>query len=88
METILSDCQTGLPNDFVDVALLYDIYHDLGEPDRVMKELHRVLKPGGFLSFSDHHMKGEEIPAKVTASGLFSLAGKGRMTYSFSKVQG
>ena len=85
--TILSDCQTGLPNDFVDVALLYDIYHDLGEPDRVLKELHRVLKPGGFLSFSDHHMKGEEIMARITAGALFCLAGKGRMTYKFSKVQ-
>jgi len=87
VETILSDCQTGLPDDFVDVALLYDIYHDLGEPEKVLKELHRVLKPDGTLSFNDHHMKGEEIMAKVPASSLFRLAERGRMTYKFTKVQ-
>jgi len=87
VETILSNCQTGLPNESMDVALLYDIYHDLGEPERVLKELHRVLKPGGMLSFNDHHMKEEEIMAKIPASSLFRLAERGRMTYKFSKVR-
>jgi ubiquinone/menaquinone biosynthesis C-methylase UbiE len=74
VETILSDCQTGLPNDFVDVVLLYDIFHDLGEPERVLKELHRILKPEGILSFNDHHMKDQEIGDKIPASSLFRLA--------------
>ena len=86
VETILSDCRTGLPNDFVDVALLYDIYHDLTEPEAVLNELHRVLKPDGILSFNDHHMKGEDVTAKVAAGTLFRLAEKGRMTYKLSKV--
>ena len=29
VETILSDCQTGLPDQSVDIVLLYDIYHHL-----------------------------------------------------------
>jgi ubiquinone/menaquinone biosynthesis C-methylase UbiE len=85
VETILSDCQTGLPDDSIDVVLLYDIYHGLGEPGKVLKELYRVLKLEGVLSFSDHHLKEHEIVAKVTASGLFHLAGQGQRTYSFSK---
>lgn len=88
VETVLSDCRTGLPDEFVDVALLYDIYHDLAEPEAVLKEIHRVLKPDGVLSFNDHHMKGEEIVAKIGAGELFRLAEKGRMTYRFSKVRG
>jgi ubiquinone/menaquinone biosynthesis C-methylase UbiE len=86
VETILSDCQTGLPDDSMDVALLYDIYHDLAEPEAVLKELHRVLKPDGTLSFNDHHMKDKEVMAGIATGALFRLAGKGRMTYKFSKV--
>jgi len=87
VETILSDCRTGLPNDSVDMAFLYDIYHDLTEPEAVLNELHRVLKPDGTLSFNDHHMKGEEVMAKIGAGELFRLAKKGRMTYKYSRVR-
>jgi ubiquinone/menaquinone biosynthesis C-methylase UbiE len=57
VETIISDRKTGLPDDSMDVVLLYDVFHDLTDPDDVLAELHRVLKPDGILSFSDHHMK-------------------------------
>jgi len=70
----------------VDVVLLYDTFHDLSHPSGVLEELHRVLKPNGFLSFSDHHMKENEIVSKVTNKGLFRLSRKGKGTYSFSKV--
>jgi len=85
VETILSDCQTGLPDNSLDVVLLYDIFHHLGDRDRVLKELHRILKPDGILSFSDHHMKENEIAAEVTNSGLFRLSRKGERTYTFLK---
>lgn len=85
VETIQSDCKTGLPNASVDIILLYDIFHDLGAPHGVLKELHRVLKPGGILSFSDHHMKEDEIISRVTKNGLFKLLQKGERTYSFGK---
>jgi len=85
VETICSDCETGLPDNSVDVILLYDTFHDLGDPDGVLKELHRVLKPNGILSFSDHHMKANEIVSKVTDKELFRLLRKGKRTYSFLK---
>jgi ubiquinone/menaquinone biosynthesis C-methylase UbiE len=85
VETICSDCQTGLPDNSVDVVLLYDIFHDLSGPDKILEELHRVLKPKGILSFSDHHMKEDEIVSKVTSSGLFKLSKTGERTFSFVK---
>lgn len=85
VQAIRSDCQTGLPDNSVDVALLYDTFHSLSEPDAVLKELHRVLKPGGILSFSDHHMEEDEIVRSVTSGGLFRLSRKGRRTYAFSR---
>jgi ubiquinone/menaquinone biosynthesis C-methylase UbiE len=87
IETVLSDCATGLPDNSLDVVLLYDTFHDLDEPDKVLSELHRVLKPDGVLSFNDHHMKDEnEILSRITGTGLFTLLRKGEKVYNFSKV--
>jgi len=85
VETIHSDCKTGLPDNSINVVLLYDTFHALKNPNEVLKEIHRVLKPDGILSFSDHHMKRDEILSKVTNQGLFKLFKKGKRTYSFGK---
>jgi len=87
VETILSDCKTGLLDNSLDVVLLYDAFHDLSDPGGVLEELHRVLKPNGVLSFSDHHMKEYEIVSQVTNGRLFRLSKKGKRTYSFSKEE-
>ena len=86
VETICSDCKTGLPDNSVDVVLLYDTFHTLSDPNGVLEELHRVLKPNGILSFSDHHMKENEIISRLTNKGLFRLSRKGKRTYSFLKA--
>jgi len=83
VETILSDCKTGLPDKSLDVVLLYDAFHHLSDPATILEELYRVLKPDGILSLSDHHMKENEIVAAVTSSGLFRLSRKGQRTYTF-----
>lgn len=85
VETICSDCKTGLQDDSLDVVLLYDIFHMLSDPNGVLKELHRVLKTNGILSFSDHHMKENEIMSKITGGGLFRLSKMRKRTYSFFK---
>ncbi len=85
VETILSDCDTDLPASSLDLVLFYDTYHSLSEPDKILKELHRVLKPDGTLSFSDQHLEEEEIVAGITKGGLFRLKEKGKKTYSFEK---
>ena len=85
VETICSDCKTRLDDKSMDVILLYDIFHILRNPDSVMKELHRVLKPKGTMSFSDHHMNENDIMAKMAHGDLFLLSKKGKKTYSFFK---
>jgi len=85
VETILSDCQTGLPDNTLDAVLLYDAFHHLSDPNGVLKELHRVLKPDGILSFGDHHMEEKEIVAELTKDQLFKLLKKGQRTYTFLK---
>jgi len=85
IETICSDCATGLENDSIDVVLLYDTLHSLSDQDKILEELHRILRPNSVLSVWDHHIKEAEILSKITDKGLFRLLKKGKRTYSFSK---
>jgi SAM-dependent methyltransferase len=85
VETILSDCETGLDSGSLDVVLLYDVFHHLSDRGGVLHELHRVLRQGGILSFSDHHMKERDIVAEVTDGGLFRPVRRGQKTYTFSR---
>jgi ubiquinone/menaquinone biosynthesis C-methylase UbiE len=85
VETICSDCATGLPDGAVDVVLLYDTLHALSDLDGVLQELHRVLRPDGILSLSDHHLPEDQILSQVTKNAWFRLSAKGSRTYSFMK---
>jgi len=85
VETIHSDCKTGLPDNSVDVVLLYDVLSWLSGQQAILTELHRVLKKDGTLSFSNHHMSHDEIVSGVTGGQLFRLVSKGKHTYSLSK---
>jgi ubiquinone/menaquinone biosynthesis C-methylase UbiE len=85
VRTIRTDCDTGLPDESVDVVMFYDILHDLSEPGRVLTELHRVLCPGGTLSVSDHHLGAEGVIPIVTRRGRFRLARRGERTLTFVK---
>lgn len=87
IQTICSNCATGLEDGSLDLVLLYDVFHGLSDPNSVLQELHRALRPTGFLSFSDHHMDDAEIVSKVTNRGLFTLSKKGRTTYRFLKAR-
>ena len=84
---IHSDCETGLTDESVDAVLLYDTLHAVGDAEKLLRELQRVLKPNGILSFSDHHMGVAEIVSRVTRAGLFGLFGKGKKTFTFLKLR-
>ena len=87
IDTILSDCATGLPDESIDFVILYDIYHELSKPESILQELHRVLKPDGKLSFSDHHLK--EGANQIESKGLFKLSEKKNdkmELYTFLKI--
>jgi ubiquinone/menaquinone biosynthesis C-methylase UbiE len=85
-KTILSGCSTFLPDNSLDLVILFDVFHTLNSQEEVLIELHRVLKADGTMCFSDHHMKEIEILKRLTERGLFKLQRKGRRTLIFSKV--
>jgi ubiquinone/menaquinone biosynthesis C-methylase UbiE len=56
--------QITLANDSVDVVLLFDVFHDyyfssVAERQDLLREISRVLKPGGILSVYPKHMENE-----------------------------
>ena len=62
LEIIKSDCKTGLPDESIDIVLLYDLFHNLSDPNGILGELHRVSKPKGILSFNDHQKRMKYCP--------------------------
>lgn len=86
LKCITTDCHTGLNEASLDRILLYDVFHMFKDKERILKELHRILKPEGRLSFSNHHMKAAQIKAGMGLGGLFELVDQGKHTYTFKKA--
>ena len=85
VKTIRSDQATGLAAESVDVVLLLDVFHMLGDPESVLCELHRVLKEHGVLACQIEHMDEATGIARVEHTGLFGLFRVGRRVVLFEK---
>ena len=84
IETICSDCATGLQDKTVDIVFLYGVSQLFSDPSRVFAELHRVLKQTGILSFYNPHVRKNHIMTHVTEGGFFRYLEKGGKTYKFT----
>jgi ubiquinone/menaquinone biosynthesis C-methylase UbiE len=84
--TIVTDCNTGLKDNSIDKIMLFDILHDLENPDSNLIEFYRILKLTSFLFIDDHHLTENEIISKVTGKGLFKLVEKRDGFCTFVKV--
>ncbi len=83
---IHSGLDTRLSGESIDVILAYNVFHHIDNPDNILKEFHRVLKPLGVVSFYDKHMDEDEIKHAMEKSGLFSLKEKKKNTHVFFRV--
>ena len=61
IKTILSSRETGLPDESVDVALSYDVFQMISDKDKLLEELHRVLKSDGILFATAEHLDPKEF---------------------------
>ncbi len=86
IETILTECDTGLNDNSIDIIICFDMLHDSKNPKQIIKEFHRILKSNAILSFDDHHSNEEEINFNLTSDGLFELIEKIGNQYNFKKV--
>jgi ubiquinone/menaquinone biosynthesis C-methylase UbiE len=87
IEAILSECDTLLPAHSVDLILFYGVLPDIEDPAAVLKELHRMLKPGGTLSTrSCFRITREGVMRIINATGLFTLRSEKGRILSFLPV--
>mgnify|MGYP002398797988 CR=1 FL=1 len=83
IEMILSDNETGLPDECVDIIWMCDVLHEIGQRRAVLKELHRVLKEEGTLAIYD----GMKDRILNYTKGLFALEKKDGKLLSFAKIK-
>ena len=84
VQTIRTDCVTGLPSGSIDVALLFDALHDMENKMAVLEELHRVLKVDGRLQYKDHSLFGDQLISLMKSSG-FCIADERAKQVGFRK---
>ena len=86
ISTIITDCNTGLDTESIDVIICYDVLHGIDDKDCILTEFSRVLKEKSRLSFDDHHLKETEIISLITDNGLFEFEEKNGKIYNFKKI--
>jgi ubiquinone/menaquinone biosynthesis C-methylase UbiE len=85
VETILSAESIFLGDASADVVLFFDVFHMLDNQEKMLAELHRVLKPGASMYFSVHHLKAEKILGRLQANQWFRLKARSKLAYCFSR---
>jgi len=94
VKTILSGLNTGLPDKSVDIILLYNVLPTIKNRSALIKELYRVLKPGGVLSvksglvvnlYSRKKMRIEDLEKLMLDNGPLKLERKTGKFHIFKK---
>lgn len=70
---------TGLPSGGIDLAFLFGLRSIAGGFESMIFELHRVLKPGGILSFEKTRGSEEEFIKEVEQAGFIYTGKRGRI---------
>ena len=96
VKTILSGLNTGLPDESVDIVLLYNVLPMIKNRSALIKELYRVLKPGGILSVksglvvklnSREKMRTEDLEKLMLDNGPLKLERKIGKFHIFKKIK-
>ena len=69
---VVTDTDAKLPAAQVDLALLVDVYHELGDPAATMKQVRTALKPTGRLVLVEY--RGEDPAVPIRAEHKMTLA--------------
>ncbi len=75
IEAILVDSyNTGIQSSSIDLVLLVDTLHLIGDCGALFREIHRILKQDGILFMDPGHMKMSRAREIVEGTGLFTVA--------------
>jgi len=75
---------TGLPDRSIDLAFLFGLRYIAGGLENVISEIHRILKPGGVLSFEKTRGSEQKLIDEVERGGFIHSSKQGRI-FLFTK---
>ncbi len=61
---VVTDSDAGLPVGKVDLALMVDVYHELGDPAGTMKQVRAALAPSGRLILVEYRGEDPAVPIR------------------------
>lgn len=62
-----------LDDDVADVIFMLDAFHMIQDPQKLLVEIHRLLKPSGSFFLDDGHQSRQETKLKISLSGTWLL---------------
>ena len=83
VRTMTPEGTASVPDASLDLVILFDVYHMLPDGPAVLSEIRRMLKSGGRLAFSDHHLDAADLGPAITAHGAWIAEDIGRYTMNF-----
>jgi ubiquinone/menaquinone biosynthesis C-methylase UbiE len=66
LHTILTACETKLPDASIHVVLLFYVLHDFKNPNSIIRELDRTLKTKGILAVIDHKFDKAKVVSTIS----------------------
>jgi len=74
IEAVLVDSySTGIQGSSIDLVILLDTLHMIGDRGALFKEFHRLLKPDGLIFMDPGHMRLSSAKEIVEGTGLFTI---------------
>ncbi|MEA1897409.1 MAG: class I SAM-dependent methyltransferase [Bacteroidota bacterium] len=73
VKTILTGNGTGLPGESIDVVLLFNVIFSINDKEKLIDELHRVLKKGGVISIVNNGLGSKFKKKQVTDECLTEI---------------
>jgi ubiquinone/menaquinone biosynthesis C-methylase UbiE len=70
---LIDSFDTGIPGSSVDLVLLIDALSLIADHDGLFHEIHRLLKPEGFLFLDASHMRASTAKRILETTGLFTV---------------
>lgn len=70
---LVRDYHCGIADNNVDIICAFDMLHQVTEPNRLFKELHRIIKRDGTLILDDGHQKRTKTKTQINESNLWNV---------------
>jgi ubiquinone/menaquinone biosynthesis C-methylase UbiE len=88
VKTVLTDGKkTEIPDNTADLIYALDMFHMVKDTDLFLKELCRILKPGGILIIEDGHQPRISSKGKILKSGNWQIKGEEKKFLKCSPVK-